>query len=97
MQDEHWAQAFNEEVTRAEGRHQQAIAEAHAEHKRAVAALREQQAAEPPEGNWDFQYSRHVRELKALDDALDAAVRKADAAYHEEVAQIGREHGVAVR
>jgi len=96
MQDEHWAQDFNEEVTTAKGRHQQALRQAHDRHLDACAALREKQAAEPRKGDWDTQYHRQMRELKALDDALDAEVRKADAAFHEEVARIGQEHGISV-
>jgi hypothetical protein len=97
MQDEHWAQDFLADKALAEARRQQAIDDAHDRHLQAVAALWEQQAAEPRKGDWDPQYHRQMRELKALDDALDAEVRRADETYHEEVARIGQEHGVRVR
>ena len=92
-----WQQAFDQERTEAEGRRQQAVTEAHRACAEAKSALRRKHASEPRELDGDAQYHRHVRELKSLDDALDADVRKADAAYHAEVRQAAQRNKVTVQ
>ena len=97
MHAQNWKEPFDEEVTRAKDHHQQAITEAHRACAEAKSALRRKHTAERKEADPDAQYHRQVRELKALDDALDRAIREADAAFHAEVARLGQEHSVSVR
>jgi flagellar motility protein MotE (MotC chaperone) len=97
MHAQNWKAPFDDDVARAKDRHQQAIAEAQRACAEAKSELRRKHAAERREADPDAQYHRQVRELKSLDDALDADVRKADAAYHAKVARLGKEHGVTVR
>ena len=93
---QNWAAPFNEAKSQADARRQAAHNEAQQQHRKSVAAARKRHAAERRQADPDAQYHRQVRELKALNDELDSAIRAADEAYHAEVARLGQEHGVTV-
>src|SRR5437868_12522539 len=96
MPDQNWADPFNAAKTQAEGRRQQAISDAHTAHAVAVDKLRNTHAAEAREPDPDAQYHRQVRELKALNDALDREVRKADVQFKSDLVAAGQRHNVSV-